>query len=110
MIKVNTKPMSVNDCWKGHRYKTKHYTDYETILKFKLPKLKIPIGKLKVTFIFGLTSCADIDNPLKPLIDIMQKRYHFDDKEIYELSVIKIPVKNGQQFFEFKIESYFDNI
>jgi len=30
--KINIKPLSVNDAWKGKRYKTEKYKNYENVL------------------------------------------------------------------------------
>jgi Holliday junction resolvase RusA-like endonuclease len=106
MNRLKIKPLSVNDAWQGRRYKTKKYKMYEIELFYKLPKLSIPDGKLQISFVFGISSISDIDNPLKLLIDIFQKKYKFDDKRIYKLLVEKISVKSGQEFFEFEIKKY----
>ncbi len=104
MIKISVKPLSVNQCWKGQRYKTDDYKKYEKILLYTLPKINIPEGKLKISFVFGFSnSGADIDNILKPLIDILSKKYGFNDNRIYEQVAKKEIVKKGQEFFEFEI-------
>lgn len=104
---IKTKPLSVNKVWCGKRFKTDIYKVYEQELFFLLPKeLKIPTGKLHLKLKFGLSSKAsDIDNPLKPFIDILQKKYGFNDKKIYKLSVEKVDVKKGQEFIEFEIKT-----
>ena len=105
MHKVNIKPLSVNKAWGGRTYKSSDYKQYEKDLALILPKIKIPEGQLHVSFIFGFSSAAsDIDNPLKPMIDIMQRRYGFDDKQVFELNVKKEKVKKGKEFIKFKIE------
>ena len=94
---LNVKPLSVNECWRGRRFKTKTYKEYEKEVWFLLPKLKIFPGKLGIYLEFGLsTKNADWDNPIKPFIDILQKKYNFNDKEIYEAHVKKINVKKGK--------------
>jgi Holliday junction resolvase RusA-like endonuclease len=103
MIRIDLKPMSVNDAWQGRRYKTKKYTKYSKDLFFILPKLQVPQTKLEIHFVLGITSCADIDNPLKLLIDIFQAKYKFDDKRIMKLVVEKKIVKSGKEYFEFEI-------
>ena len=35
---LNVKPLSVNQCWQGRRYKTKAYKQYEKALLQILPK------------------------------------------------------------------------
>ncbi len=104
MAKIKYSPLSVNQCWKGRRFKTQNYERYERDILYLLPPMEIPEGKLSVSLIFGVSSkLADIDNPIKPFLDILQKKYKFDDKRIYELSVIKQDVKKGLEYIEFLI-------
>ena len=104
MINIKIKPLSVNKAWKGRKFKTKEYNYYILELKNKLPNIKIPDGKLHLIIEFGFSSKAsDVDNPLKPFIDVLQKRYGFDDKMIYKLDVKKEIVKKGEEFIKFKI-------
>jgi Holliday junction resolvase RusA-like endonuclease len=106
MIKINIKPMSVNEAWQGKRFKTKRYKEYERECMFRLPKkIDIPDGNLKVSLLFGFSSkLADADNPVKCFIDVLQKKYGFNDNRIYEYSIKKIDVKKGEEFIEFYIE------
>tara|TARA_R110002111_G_scaffold111038_2_gene170790 strand:+ start:68 stop:409 length:342 start_codon:yes stop_codon:yes gene_type:complete len=106
MKKIPLKPLSVNEAWKGQRFKTDKYKTYEKIVALMLPKMKIPIGKLKIEFVFGFSSItSDWDNPVKPIQDILQKKYGFNDSRIYEASVKKKIVPKGKEFIEFKITS-----
>lgn len=102
---INIKPLSVNRAWKGKRFKTNEYKSYAKSLYMLLPKIKIDFKKdLKVDVLFGFSSKAsDIDNPLKPLIDVLQYKYKFNDNQIQELNVKKTIVKKGKEFIEFKI-------
>ena len=106
-MKLKIKPLSVNDCWKGQRYKTPEYKVYEYETFALLPKsLKIPDGKLQIDLVFGFSSKAsDIDNPCKPFLDILQKKYGFNDKKIYKMNVSKKDVSKGLEFIEWKITS-----
>lgn len=102
---LNIKPLSVNQAWKGRRFKTKAYDKYIRDICMILQPLKVPDGKLDLKIVFGLSSrAADIDNPLKCFIDCLQKKYGFDDKMIYRLIVDKVIVKKGSEFIEFKIK------
>ncbi|WP_395073925.1 hypothetical protein [Flavobacterium sp.] len=106
-MRLQVKPLSVNQCWQGKRFKTETYKAYEKMLLYILPKVEIPEGKLKISFVFGFSnSGADIDNCVKPLQDIMSKKYDFNDNRIYEQTVKKVIVKKGQEFFEFSILSF----
>ena len=103
-MKLQVKPLSVNQCWKGRRFKTDSYKAYEKMLLYILPKMDIPDGPLKISFVFGFSSSgSDIDNCVKPIQDILSKKYGFNDNRIYEQNITKTLVKKGQEFFEFEI-------
>ena len=103
-VKRNIKPLSVNKCWQGKRFKTSEYKDYEQEWFYSLSIIKIPEGKLSLKIKWGFSSKAsDIDNPTKPLLDILQKKWAFDDKKIYKLVLEKIDVKKGEEFISFEI-------
>lgn len=42
----------------------------------------------------------DWDNPIKPLQDILQKKYGFDDKDVVKALIHKIKCKKGEERFE----------
>ena len=108
MLKI--KPLSVNECWmssRGRLIKTKAYRDYEETLLSILPPLTQPIEKkpLKLDITAGLSNkSADIDNIAKPFIDILQKKYGFNDSLIYELNLKKVIVKKGEEFVKFEMD------
>ena len=105
MNKINIKPLSVNQAWMGRKFKTKFYKDYEIELALKLPKLKInKENKLELNLIVGYSNrSSDIDNFLKPFIDVLQKKYLFNDRNIYKLNIVKEIVKKGSEFIQFEI-------
>lgn len=89
-MKIEITPLSVNKCWQGRRFKTPEYKRYERDLLLLLPNIPIPKNKLKLTLKIGFkNTLSDIDNICKPLIDILQKKYKFNDKQIYELHLYK---------------------
>lgn len=108
MIKVNVKPLSVNQAWQGKRYKTKLYQNYEKKMIAILPKLDFKIEKtekLSIAFVFGFSSIkSDLDNPVKPLLDIFCKKYLFDDSQIFQINISKKKVEKGNDFIAFNIE------
>ena len=80
------------------------YKEYEKEILELLPdKYEIPEGDLQVRYEFGLNTMADWDNPVKPLQDILQKKYDFDDRRIMKAEVIKKVVKKGDGYFNFEI-------
>lgn len=104
--KVDIKPLSVNNAWKGKRYKTPRYKRYERDLLLLLPKdIEIPKGELAITINFGMSySGADIDNPIKPFLDILQKKYGFNDNRIVSMNVRKTKTKRGEEYIHFRIK------
>jgi Holliday junction resolvase RusA-like endonuclease len=105
-MRIDIKPLSVNQVWQGKRFKTPIYKSYEKQLLLMLPKLNIPEGKLEINIIFGFSSSAsDWDNPIKPFQDILQKRYGFNDSRVYKATVTKQIVKKGKEFIDFNIKA-----
>ena len=103
-MRVNIKPLTVNKCWQGKRFKTPLYKAYEKELLLKLKKMDIPDGNLHLSIVFGVSSkLSDWDNPVKPFQDCLQKKYGFDDRRIYEANVKKVDVKKGEEFIDFEI-------
>jgi Holliday junction resolvase RusA-like endonuclease len=106
-MRINIKPLSVNECWQGKRFKTPKYKSYEQELLFRLNKYKLPQPPFEIHFKFGFSSkLSDWDNPIKPLQDILQKKYGFDDRDIFKAIVEKEIVKKGQDYLEFNIIKY----
>lgn len=107
MPKIAIKPLSVNEVWQGKRYKTAKYLVYESAFLFMLPELKIPQGKLQIDIIVGYSNrSSDIDNFLKPFLDILQKKYGFNDRDIYKITVVKEIVKKWDEFIDFSVSAY----
>jgi Holliday junction resolvase RusA-like endonuclease len=108
MVTINIKPMSVNRCWQGRRFKTPQYKQYEKDMFFLLPKITIPDPPFNVYYEFGFSSSAsDLDNPIKPLQDILQKRYGFNDKLIHEMLVKRVKVKKGKEYIKFELSTLY---
>ncbi len=104
-FRINEKPLSVNEAWQGKRFKTQAYKDYEKSIIFRMPKKSIDKKvMLRVEFFFGFSNVAsDLDNPVKLLLDIAQKKYGFDDKQVFEMNIRKCIVKKGEEFIEMSI-------
>lgn len=105
--KVGIKALSVNKVWQGRRFKTPEYKNYEKILMLALPRIRQQIPdktRLKLTLCIGVSSKnQDLDNVCKPFLDILQKKYQFNDRYIYEISMTKEDVKKGSEYIEFCI-------
>lgn len=104
-FKLNEKPLSINEAWQGKRFKTPAYKHYEEAMLLLMPKGKVdPEQMLRVEFFFGFSNKAsDLDNPVKLLMDIAQKKYGFNDKNVFELNVRKCIVKKGEEFIQMGI-------
>jgi len=104
MITINIKPLSVNECWQGKRFKTPKYKAFEKELLLKLKPKHVPKGKLLLTVFWGLSSKnADWDNPIKPFQDVIQKKFGFNDRWIYRGEIEKLDVPKGQEFIKFEL-------
>lgn len=105
--RVEIKPLSVNKCWQGKRFKTKDYVAYEKEVMEKLDYVDMSQTKLPIelSIIVGLSNMAsDVDNVVKPFLDILQKKYGFNDKYVFRLIVEKLLVTKGAEFIEFYIK------
>lgn len=99
-ILLNIKPLSVNRAFQGRRFKTPEYNAYEKLMRSMLPKCEInDFSKLKITYGFS-NMASDIDNPTKLVLDILQKQYGVNDRDIIYLVLHKVKVKKGEEFIE----------
>ena len=108
MIKLNIKPLSVNKAWQGKRFKTPLYKAYEKKMLLILPKSigNIP-DQIEINITFGFSNKAsDIDNCVKLFLDLLQKKYGFNDSQIYRLNIHKVLTDKGLDFIEFEIKKY----
>lgn len=104
--KINIKPLSINKAFQGRRFKTQDYKSYELELISKLPEMEIPKDILiDITITVGFSNRgSDLDNIAKPFIDILQKKYLFNDSKIYKLTMNKKIVKKGDDYITFNIQ------
>lgn len=104
-MRIDIKPLSVNRAYKGRRFRTDEYKNYEIEVLYKLKAMKLPKKPYKLRLAFGVSSkLMDVDNGAKPFIDLLQKKYNFNDRDIYELTIRKEDVKKGMEFIEFEFE------
>ncbi|MBL4664298.1 MAG: hypothetical protein JKY22_12275 [Flavobacteriaceae bacterium] len=110
-MKVNIKPISVNQAWKGKRFKTDKYKAYEKELMIILPKdAYIPKNEISLWLTFGFSNkLSDFDNPVKPFVDCLQKKYGFNDRMIKSCVINVMLVKKGREFVDFRMTDYHDN-
>lgn len=103
---IRIKPLSVNEAWKGKRFKTNKYKAYWNELLWMLPKgVIVPDGKLCLKMVVGYSnSSADLDNAVKPFVDILQERYGFNDSRIYRMELNKVITQKGAEYIAFSLE------
>lgn len=103
-MKIDVKPLTINQAYRGKRYKSDLYKAYITACMIRLRPLEIPEGELELHLQIGVSNRGfDIDNCAKPFIDILQKKYGFNDNRIYHLSIYKRIVPKGKEFISFDI-------
>jgi len=105
MIELKIKPLSINEAWKGKRFKTDKYDAFEKECLWLLPNFEVNANaklEVKLTFYFSNKN-ADIDNPVKMCLDVLQKRYLFNDAIIFRLIVEKENVKKGDEKIKIEI-------
>jgi Holliday junction resolvase RusA-like endonuclease len=119
-VHIKIKPLSANEAFaprgvkagkviKARVYKTEKYNEYERKLLRSLPDLVIPEGKLQLNVIVRYSSSrSDIDNCLKPFIDVLQKRYKFNDNRIYKLVIIKYVTSKDEEGISFQLKEYIE--
>jgi len=109
MIKILIKPLSLNQAYRGRRFKTKELSLYKQAIGLLAPKipLKSPsTGRLEANYRFGMSSKgSDVDNCIKCLQDALAETYGFNDNRIYKLIVEKVDCKKGEEFVEYEIKA-----
>lgn len=105
MKRIDIKPLSVNQAWQGRRFRSQKYKDYQNHLSLLLPPKRDEYkGNLRIEIKYGFSSkLGDIDNPCKPFLDILSKKYGFNDKQVFELYQEKELVPKGKDYIEFNI-------
>ena len=100
IINLNIKPLSVNKAWQGKRYKSPEYKKYEIQMLRMLPDIEIKeFKRLKITYGFS-NMMSDIDNPTKLVLDLLQKKYNVNDRDLIYLVLHKEKTKKGEEFIE----------
>jgi Holliday junction resolvase RusA-like endonuclease len=104
MYRIPIKPLSVNRSYQGRRFATPELKAYKQELTNLLPSLTIPKGKLRVKYIFGVSSKAsDGDNLIKSFQDTLCEKYGINDRDIFRWEVEKKLVARGAEYAAFEI-------
>ena len=105
-MRIDIKPLSVNQAWQGKRFKTPAYKAYERDVLLLLKPMAIPDGDLAIEITYGFSNRqSDVDNPTKLFIDVLQKKYGFNDSRVTQLSMSKQKVDKGFEFIDFEIRT-----
>ena len=106
---IKIKPISVNKVWQGKRFRTPEYRDWIDKALWLMKKQEKVGGRiyLKITFYIKYPLKSDLDNYLKPSIDlIVRKGWIEDDRFIFKLDTQKIEVKKEEdERIEYEIKS-----
>jgi Holliday junction resolvase RusA-like endonuclease len=115
VIELKIKPLSVNAAYSAVKIgkraslaKSKEYKAYTKQLPLLLPsELQLPPGKLVliIKFYFA-TAASDVDNPIKPMQDLICDYYGVNDNQIYLLLVEKNTGNKGKERIEFEFLAY----
>lgn len=106
-IETKIKPLSANKMHYGRKVDTKEYRKYAEDLIQSLPDINLPDGFLRVRILACLSSkLADLDNVIKPFLDVLQKRYQFNDRNVYRIVCEKKIVKKGEESLVFAIDPW----
>lgn len=107
MIQIFRKPLSVNEAYRGKKWRTPKYDLFKRDMNFLLPSdYKIPPPPYVIYFEFGLSSSnSDWDNSIKTAQDCIAEKYGFNDRLIKRGVVDVVNVKKGQEYIKFKIET-----
>jgi Holliday junction resolvase RusA-like endonuclease len=99
IIEIPLKPLSINACFQGRRYKTKKCNQYDEDLQFFLPNIKIEAEFYAIRYKFHLKNFkrSDLDNLLKVLTDnLVTKGIIKDDRFITQIYAEKIESKENK--------------
>lgn len=104
-MRLMVKPLSMNELFRGRRFRTRDYDSYELLVSRAMrgwePEL---YDKMRIVITVGLSNRnADLDNCLKGFIDIVQKRLGFNDSRIYRIEAQKTIVPKGEEFVDLEI-------
>ena len=115
--RVKLKPVSTNELHsisnsggKLRKHNTEEYSNFLIAMQALLPsksKVKVnPHGPLVIHYEFGIPKNMDGSNCVKATEDALATKYGFNDKNVIFHTVLKVPVKKGQEYIKFLIKPY----
>lgn len=109
-IRLPLKVVSTNQIHIGRRRKSKPARQFERdihyLLRAKEPNQTLPAGELAIHIRVGTTRRMDVDNCAKLLIDCIARHYGINDRRFTALSIVRVPVKQGEEFITFHIDTF----
>lgn len=109
MITIFVKALSANRAFKGRRFRTKEYDAFEKEMFYALREIKAGVipNRLHIQYVFGLSSKnSDLGNCEKQCTDVLTKKFGFNDKNVYKITMERVDVKKGKEFIKFDFENY----
>lgn len=108
MIRIDYKPLSINEAYTGRRFKTALYKAFSKGVTLMLRPQKLPDPPYKITLIFGQSNIefADWDGPVKNFQDVLCKKLGINDRLIYKGDAEKVFTPKGKEFIMYKIEHH----
>ena len=104
------KPLSINAAYTLKRKKSAKYRKFEEMMALELFGYEIPPDRDKSAMKFNLeihwgfaTNLSDVDNPIKTLLDVLQRCLGFDDKQIINISASKTVMGRGKEYINFTL-------
>lgn len=103
-------PLSINKAFCGRRFLTKEAKKYISDVLLLLPnRTGLKFGKedkLRLTLHFGFSNTnSDVSNAIKIFEDCLMKKIGtINDRQIYELHVLKIITEKKKEYIEFLLE------
>ena len=109
MIEIPLKPLTTNRLWKGRRFKTAEYKQYEAAMVALLNRsgLEIPPGRVVFEVVAGVTGLYDLDNAIKSTLDVIQLYDpHFNDRDVFKIVAEKYLTPRRDNFLALNFEEY----
>ena len=106
-ITIPLKPVSINEAFKGRRFKTKKCKEYCNDFLLIAPRKPMVEGIVEVEYRFHVKNhkLSDYDNLIKITQDlIVEKGYIEDDRKIYKATIYKVP--SERDYIEINIKKY----
>ena len=98
---IPIKPISVNSCFQGRRFRTTEFKKWQEAVIYSLPKNSSRAKTFSVSICVYLKNPlkSDIDNYAKPIIDcLVEAGVIRDDRYIFRLEMVKKKTLNKEGF------------